>query len=537
MLKKLLASLLLSVFLLTSFFVPFVHAQTAGAWYNQDFRQWYTKVYDENVSPQNEIFGERYTAAQVQWVIYGLWSFLVTNTTNSNILLCFMNQDANACISEITNLISLAPEQNLASSNKSFLSSVFQERPLSGITYIKDKLTNATVVPEAKAQTGYGFVALGPVQGLWKGVRNISYTLFIFVILAFAFMIMFRVKISPQTVITVQSVLPKLVIALILATFSYAIAGFMVDLVYVVIGLFSLVVSNSGLAIGWRYVYQFMTGELPLIHGGVFEYLLAYSMWFGVALFASLFVLMPTVITAAFYAGPLAILSLLATILVLIVLLIAAFKILWMLFKAVAGVYLLTIFAPLQIALGSILPGMGFGSWLRSLAANLAVFPITGALFYFALYFLISSLVFALDTFLGMDWVRINILGFFSLRLGLNINLLPGEAWSPPLIGMAGQGVALIFVMTSLAILLIIPKIADIIKGIISGRPFAYGTAIGEAFGAPVGLAGNAASYALGREIEKRKEIELLTGKSQRTSGLGVLQGGVNFFTKKFGGR
>ena len=50
---------------------------------------------------------------------------------------------------------------------------------------------------------------------------------------------------SPQTIVTIQSALPKIVVTLILVTFSYAIAGFMVDLVYVVMGLFSQFFTQS----------------------------------------------------------------------------------------------------------------------------------------------------------------------------------------------------------------------------------------------------------------------------------------------------
>src|SRR5258708_14361646 len=61
-------------------------------------------------------------------------------------------------------------------------------------------------------------------------------------------MIMFRVKISPQVVVSVQSALPKIAIALVLVTFSYAIAGFLIDIMYVFVGLFSLVFSRFTVA-------------------------------------------------------------------------------------------------------------------------------------------------------------------------------------------------------------------------------------------------------------------------------------------------
>ena len=70
-----------------------------------------------------------------------------------------------------------------------------------------------------------------------------------------------------------------------------------------------------------------------------------------------------------------------AIIVFLIMLVILTFKIIKTLLVAYAEVILLTIFGPLQIALGVVVPGIGFGAWLRRLIASLAVFPLVGALF------------------------------------------------------------------------------------------------------------------------------------------------------------
>src|SRR3989344_4549694 len=102
MFKKLLASILLTVFLFTSIFVPVAKAQ----WYNSDFTDWFTKVYDADVSPDSEIFGERYTAAQVEWVIYSLVAFMVNHMGDKDLNACLMTakdtSDAiTRCLSEI----------------------------------------------------------------------------------------------------------------------------------------------------------------------------------------------------------------------------------------------------------------------------------------------------------------------------------------------------------------------------------------------------------------------------------------------------
>src|SRR5260221_7484596 len=151
--------------------------------------------------------------------------------------------DAGSALHAISNIG--ANKAVIANSNTNILAAIFADRPLSGITYFKNLGKKFNIIPEVKAQSpGFGYGALDPVLPLWTAARNISYVFFVIVILIMAFMIMFRVKISPQVVISVQSALPKIAVALILVTFSYAIAGFLIDLMYVVIGLLSIIFSS-----------------------------------------------------------------------------------------------------------------------------------------------------------------------------------------------------------------------------------------------------------------------------------------------------
>jgi hypothetical protein len=69
--------------------------------------------------------------------------------------------------------------------------------------------------------------------------------LLVIVLIAIGFMIMFRMKLNPQTIITVESALPRIVLSLILITFSFAIAGFMIDLMYVIIIIVISLLSNG----------------------------------------------------------------------------------------------------------------------------------------------------------------------------------------------------------------------------------------------------------------------------------------------------
>lgn len=81
---------------------------------------------------------------------------------------------------------------------------------------------------------GIGFCGLSPLTQIWSIFRDFVYLLFAFVFVVVGLGIMLRVKIDPRTVMSVQNQIPKIIISLILVTFSLAIAGLLVDLMYVV---------------------------------------------------------------------------------------------------------------------------------------------------------------------------------------------------------------------------------------------------------------------------------------------------------------
>lgn len=109
--------------------------------------------------------------------------------------------------------------------------------PASGVYYAYDTLQNAGFVPKAYAAEGIGFASLKPLMSIWKAFRNVAYLILVIVLIAIGFMIMFRMKLNPQTVISMENTLPKIIVSMILITFSFAIAGFLIDLMYFGIAL------------------------------------------------------------------------------------------------------------------------------------------------------------------------------------------------------------------------------------------------------------------------------------------------------------
>jgi hypothetical protein len=90
-------------------------------------------------------------------------------------------------------------------------------------------LTKATY---AANTTGTGFDQLSPLMNIWVAFRNVAYILFIIIFLLIGIAIMLRVRIDPRVVMTIQNQIPKLIIGVIMVTFSFAIAGFLIDIMW-----------------------------------------------------------------------------------------------------------------------------------------------------------------------------------------------------------------------------------------------------------------------------------------------------------------
>ncbi len=562
--KKVIVSFLASVVVLVStgsFFeasaattpTPPKPSPAAATWYNTDFSTWYGKVYDAGNA--NEIFGERYTAAQVQWVFYGTLAFILNQAVgvdNAPTTQCFLKnfQDLTACAGMLEKMFTSPKSSSksyLNTQNQSLTSLIFADRPLSGVSYVRHTIQKFNLVPTANAAgPGFGFTtALEPIQPMWKGVRDISFGLFVIVAIVFSFMIMFRVKISPQVVISVQSAIPKIIMALILTTFSYAIAGFMIDLMYVVIGLVSISMAPLVSVLGKidpPAIFNFLTlgnnnsqvgiqGVAVLdFNFGVFGLLIIYIILFVVVglvlLVLNLGALVTVLATIGLAQG--GILVILLLIILVVAILIATWvslKTWWGLLKAFATVLLLTIFAPLQITLGTLIPNFGFGAWFKSFVAALSTFVVTGILMLLSYIFLFQGLKIGLSKYAPTFGDA--ILSFIFRVPAIAPHSFSGASpYWPPLLGYGtdGAGLGLLFLGASFMLFTLIPKATEVVQGFITGRPFAYGTAIGEAFG-PTAFTKGAQGYATqaGTDYAASRLINRLEGSEFGTRGVGKM--------------
>jgi len=517
MFKKILLSFLTANIVLFSFFTTAAKAQATSTWYQQSFFEWYDKVYDQ--TNQDEIFGERYTAAQVEWVIYGTFSWVINHVGIKELNWCvisllnaglsvslfeFITSLATDCSSAIDPLNALytwagfgavfsadikpLPYASTIPANTSPPETppsnlnLFPPNGISFVGYLKGIGNKLNIIPETQAQ-GFGSTrAIAGVDHLWRFVRDITYFVLVIIIIVMAFMIMFRVKLSPQTAVTLQSAIPKIIVTLVLITFSYAIAGLLIDIMYVVLGLLAALFTMPGNGISgdtWETMFLTFTVRNTL---GLF---VVYWVLFIVAMFYAMIAFMGPVVGVVFGV----ILAVLAMIILLIVLVFLTFKVIWMMIKNFVEILLLVAFAPIFIVGGPV-GILGFGTWVKQMAARLAVYPVVAVLLVFTFYFLATA-------FQGGGTVQQAFAGIIPFN---PTNLVTTDnVWDPPLT-MGSGAMILMYTFVSVVTLTLIPRAADVVKGAFSGRPFAVGTAIGEALGPSARfVGGQAEGQALGR--------------------------------------
>ncbi len=237
------------------------------------------------------------------------------------------------------------------------IAEMYTIRPVSTKLYLADVMQSAKIIDSAQAQ-GIGFTALDPILAVWKTFRNLAYFFFVIIFIVIGFMIMFRHKISGQTVVTVEQAIPSVLVALLFVTFSYAIAGLLIDFMYLamylIIGLFE----------GSREVMNYSIFQLgvDIIKQGAFEGGVSNSI--------------QQIVRAAGLPGVFEFFTSITIKVILgIALLFAIFKLFFVLIKSYILIILNVAFAPLFLMLGAI-PGKNtFNRWFTDLVGHLAAFP------------------------------------------------------------------------------------------------------------------------------------------------------------------
>jgi hypothetical protein len=410
--------------------------------------------------------------------------------------------------------------------------------------------------------TGIGFEGLAPLLHAWTVFRDIVYLLFVFVFILIGLAIMLRVRIDPRTVMTIQNQIPKIIISLVLVTFSFAIAGFLIDLMwvslYVIINLMSQADPNiipASVAAGiYNPAPQFAndvlnnnTGSTSFTLGGIHN--IAFNAAGAIANIVQKFIspdtLPPVVASSSATTGssngcfalgciPIVnivvnaaanvvggvlgaignlvggvisniiswVVGILAYLILIIALLWALLRLWFALLKAYISILIDVIFAPFWIV-GGLIPGQqaaGFGAWLRDMAGNLAAFPA-------AILMILLARLFS-DAFVNASGVQGNQYAATAQ--------ISSTAFVPPLIS---QGlINNIAPLIALGVILATPGVVDMTKKAFKSTGISLGP-VGKSVGAATGAISGAAMTTAGIaaagmfNIQGEKDTKGATGR------------------------
>ncbi len=363
----------------------------------------------------------------------------------------------------------------------SLTGTMYANKPASTGQYVQYLAQNAgfpNLVPVAYAQSGgIGFQGLNPILQIWQVVRNLAYLAFAVIFVIIGLMIMLRVKIDPKTVVSIQNALPKIFLSLILITFSYPIAGFLIDLMYVLIGVIislfagafgSFDVTGFRQNIQYKTIFEFVGTNLfimPSFQSGKSINDIIVALTGNIPGVSNLF---------GFVGG------VIGGLIISLAILYALFRTWLMLLGAYINIIIGVILSPLAM-LADAIPGQsGFSAWLRSMLSNLLQFP----------------LVITLLLFGG---------GLVSMSNQFQPSQNPGGPFVPPLIG--GSDPNAIPALIGIGILLMIPKAGAMLQEWLKSPPFKHGMAWAEAVGwAYSPYAGGLLGQPRGREAAAQAE-------------------------------
>jgi len=239
--------------------------------------------------------------------------------------------------------------------------------------------------------SGYEELQLAGVDVMWGRVRNIAYVMFVIVMIVIGFMIMFRSKIGGQTMVTVGNAIPNVIIALVLVTFSFAIAGLIIDLGGLILIFISSIYSGKSIVDYTEFIG--ISGPFEIFKivitgkGSIFNWGFAGGAGITGLVVALIAALSGTLAIPGVGEGVLAGLLVGGIVVVLVFLVIAgivgygAIKLWIMLLKSYITIILQVIAAPIIIMIAA-LPGnmKAFTNWMKGIARNVLVFPATFAL-------------------------------------------------------------------------------------------------------------------------------------------------------------
>ncbi|KKR05629.1 MAG: hypothetical protein UT34_C0002G0136 [candidate division WS6 bacterium GW2011_GWF2_39_15] len=234
----------------------------------------------------------------------------------------------------------------------------------------------------AASSDGYTFLTSIGIDQLWEKTRLIAYVMFVVVLIAAGFMIMFRQKIGGQLMITVFNTLPGVIAGLVVVTFSFAIVGLVLNFGTLLVNVVASLLNPSGEDL------VVVTNPFSLLNVGSFFRQASdetKGIVFGssglVALIAGAVAAIVTqgaFLAVAAAAGAAIAVALIAVLIVIIgVVLYASVRVYITVLTAYLGIILDTVMAPFYLV-ASALPGNSHigTDWFKRILRNTLVFPL-----------------------------------------------------------------------------------------------------------------------------------------------------------------
>ncbi|MBI2019648.1 hypothetical protein HYS95_03210 [Candidatus Daviesbacteria bacterium] len=380
---------------------------------------------------------------------------------------------------------------------------LYQNPPVRTADYLATVGQGLGIVKPANAQVvGSGQAVLNPILSLWQVSRNVSYVLLIIIFLIIGVMVMFRNKLNPQTVITIQTALPGLIIGLILITFSYFLAGLLTDFAFIgtnivgyyfqaaqqinppppslteqiqqqsVLSIFSRfvgIVTQADAANAIDSIFNGFTPEVQnylRIFAGIIAFQFTGQIGGAIPVYGVIIGPILGLISAiSIQAGISPILGFFVSLVSVAILIYAMLKLLLKLINNYLNIIFLTITAPFQFLAASLPGRQGIVTgWIMSMLCNILAFPAVIAVFYFVNYLVGSAAVPNSPFAVGPD------------------SALTGQQ-SLPLFG--GINLSFIQILVAFGALIATPTIPDIICRAL-GRASQAGQMIGQEIGGSV---------------------------------------------------
>ena len=345
-------------------------------------------------------------------------------------------------------------EQSAMTGLSNYIGYMYTNPPASTYAFVQDMGQTLGFIPKQAYAQGIGFSGLAPLLPIWKMFRNISYAILAIVMVIIGFMVMFRKKIDPKTVVTVQNALPKVVVTLILITFSYAIVGLMIDLMYIVlfVALQLIVTSAPSGMFKPDHISVFTSSSFGGVWRGMFGGFESFPIMINTLMPGEASWITKLTLATVLSGGIAGVMSILVALIMAIAFLFGVVRLFFMLLSAYIQIIVAVLVGPIQILLDAVPGGQGFSGWIKNLLSNLVVFPITSVMLTLA-YFLIKS---------------------------------AGQTWTPPLLGAGSSSIS---ALIGLGFLFIIPSTVKGLQEALKAKPMVNAGlgAIAGPFGSGIG--------------------------------------------------